>query len=279
MLGSQITPFKKGSSTEFVDYRLYTPGDDPRRVDWKVYGRKDRFYLRSYEGECNATLWVVLDASRSMNFRGPGRDDKWSFSCRAALGLIYLALKNRDACGLALFADGLSEVIAPRLSWDVLSRAVSLLDGFSGFGDKTDYQKSFEQLTGELGRSQLVVVMSDFLGDSVAATAAALEGLSLARHEVIALRIIDPSEQDLSLDFSGMALVSPIERGQGGPLEIELSEFVQEYRRSWQQEESLLADRLARRSIEYCVFSTSAAPGELLADYLNRRSLSLKTFG
>ncbi len=222
--GGLASPVMRGASMEFVDYKAYTPGDDLRRIDWKVYGRRDRYYLRSYEGETNYTLWIVLDASRSMTFRGPGSaSDKWGYACRAALGLAYLALKSHDACGLALFADGLVSLVEARASWENLSRSVEVLDNFHDFGERTDYAKSWAGLAERTGRSSLVAVFSDFLGEGSEQVALAMEALALRRHEILAFRILDPFEEELGI-ASGLARVSSLETETAPPLEMEWSQ-------------------------------------------------------
>ncbi|MBI4669839.1 MAG: DUF58 domain-containing protein [Elusimicrobia bacterium] len=271
--GSKLTHSAKGSSLEFVDYKIYTPGDDPRRIDWKVFGRKDRYFLRSYEGETNCNLWVVLDASRSMSFKGPqAKMSKWDFACKTALGLVYVALKNRDACGLALFADGLLEIIRPKSSWEILSQSAHVLDSFKSFGLQTAFEKSFKSLAGETAKRSLMAVISDFFGSNTEEPAGAFEALAAEKHELLAMRIVDPFEEELSGLAPGPCRLLPLEVGREKAMEIDFQEIQSEYRQRWRQEEQAFARRLGRRRIDYAVFRTLEDPGSALARYLTQRS-------
>ncbi|MBI2068968.1 MAG: DUF58 domain-containing protein [Elusimicrobia bacterium] len=271
--GSNVTSMSRGASTEFVDFKMYTPGDDPRRIDWKIYGRKDRYFLRSYEGETNCTMLIAVDASRSMRFKGPGAViDKWTWAAKGALGLIYLALANRDACGLALFARGLIGVHSPKASWATLASCVHQMEAFADFGARTDFPKSLSGLAEITRKRSLIIVISDFLGDDPGNMAAAFEALSSAGHEVAALRVLDPIEEDLTRAPAGTLVIEPAEEDNNSAPRLNMAEIAADYRQRWQQEERLFKSRLFERWIDYQVFRTNENIGESIARYLHSRS-------
>ena len=126
----------RGAAVEFADYRNYVDGDDVRQVDWKVYARTDRYYVRLYEAERNLLAYLVLDTSGSMEFSGVVRrtDAKLVHACRMAAALGYLVVSEGDEVGLALATDRLDEYMMPRASWphlgvlvDTLGKALSLI--------------------------------------------------------------------------------------------------------------------------------------------------------
>lgn len=276
--GAQIVSVKRGSSLEFVDYKNYAFGDDPRWIDWKVYGRKDRYFLRSYEGETNCTVWILLDASRSMLYQSPASpQSKWAFACRAALGLSYLALKRRDGCGLGLFADKPLGMMAPKATWDILAQAAHFLDGFLEFGGMTDYSSSFQALAAPMRTRSLVIVASDFLGAAPEAIFTGLQALSSRGHEVWALRILDPAECDLK-DLkmpAGILRFQAMEQEAVNFLECDWEEVSQDYKERLLLEEKILLELCHQKGIAFFHLTTNEDAAAALRHMLTWRQSNL----
>src|SRR5579872_1843889 len=150
-----------GFSQEFAEYRAYTPGDDLRHVDWNVYARTERAYLKRYRGETNSILTILLDASNSMNYTSHSVS-KMDYARFIAASLFYLAIQNqRDAAGLIVFDDEVRSYIRPSTRQGQLARLLSGLELAEPHA-RTDYAKPMQHFQEFLRRRGLVVVISDF---------------------------------------------------------------------------------------------------------------------
>jgi len=184
-----------GFSNEFAEHREYAPGDDLRYVDWKVYGKTDRFYLKQFEVETNLILYLVLDASESMQYQGPGSPmSKFAYAQCAAAALAFLVLHQRDAVGLAMFDHEVRQLIRPSSSPTQLKQLLHVMEEATA-ARKTRTGPIFHDLAERLGRRGVVVILSD-LFDDVDSMLAGLKHLRHRRHDVILLHILDPAEID-----------------------------------------------------------------------------------
>lgn len=204
--GLHRSPYR-GFSIEFAEHREYVPGDDLRYVDWKVFGRTDKFYLKQYEDETNLLCYVLLDTSRSMSYRGPGSAlSKLEYAQCLAAALSWLVLRQQDAVGLATFDTGPRTVIRPSGSpahWPVLLNALEHVE----LGPKSDLGAAFAALAARLVRRGVVVVLSD-LFDDPERLAAGLRQFRFRHHDVILLQVLDSAELTFPFDdgkrFLGM---------------------------------------------------------------------------
>lgn len=175
--GNHRSPVK-GASVEFRQHRFYTPGDEPRRIDWRVFGRTDRPYVKEYDEETNLRCLLMLDASGSMAYgaaaaapappgdnkvaapAGPSAGAKFDYAARFAASLAYLMLGQTEAVGLALFTSRIDQFLAAKGGTGQLSQVIELIDrasprGASGLG------ASLQEAADRLGRRSLVIVVSD----------------------------------------------------------------------------------------------------------------------
>jgi uncharacterized protein (DUF58 family) len=189
--GLHRSPFH-GFSVEFAEHREYVPGDDVRFVDWKVYGKSDRYYIKQYEEETNLRCWLLVDVSESMEY-GSGAFTKLEYARHAAAALAYLVTQQQDAVGLALFDDELRSVLPPASSAGHLKALIRQLAeaearGPTGLG--TAVQLAAEQI----GRRCIVVILSDLLerADSILG---AVRLLRHHKHEVVLLHLLDHDER------------------------------------------------------------------------------------
>src|SRR5258706_7845645 len=149
-----------GFSPNFAEYRAYTPGDDLRSIDWNVFARSDRYYIKKFEGETNTRIYVALDVSKSMGYNSPGVGiTKLEYGCILAASLIYFALKQRDLAGLALFDTDVTEYIPPRMRRGQLMNVLGALDGAQP-GRPTDLCRSLETLSGYIRKRSVIAVIS-----------------------------------------------------------------------------------------------------------------------
>ena len=149
-----------GFSQEFAEYRAYTPGDDLRHVDWNVFARTEKAFLKRYRGETNCQLTILIDASRSMKFTSH-RIEKIEYARFLAASLAYLANVQRDACGLIVFDDDVRNYVRPSTRQGQLARLLNAIENLQ-LGTHTDFSKPFIHLQEFLRRRGLVAVISDF---------------------------------------------------------------------------------------------------------------------
>lgn len=199
-----------GFSQEFAEYRAYTPGDDLRHVDWNLYARTERCYLKRYRGETNSQLTVLLDASKSMEFTS-GPPSKIDYARFIAASLFYLAIHNqRDAAGLIVFDDQVRDVIRPSTRPGQLARLFAGLERAEAHA-RTDFAKPLHHFQELLHRRGIAVVISDFYEDpeTLVRTVAPLR---YRGNEVVLFHILDP--QEIRPVFKRSALLVDVETEQ-----------------------------------------------------------------
>ena len=184
-----------GFSVEFSEYRQYIPGDPPRNVDWKVYGKTDRLYVKQYEEETNLKAYILLDASASMAY-GSNSVTKFQYASYTAAALSYLMLRQRDAVGLVSFDRGIRSYLPPRSAGTHLHALLETLRNTSPEGEDTDLAASFHSLAERIVRRGLIVVLSDLMDDP-RTLLSGLKHFRHRKHEVIVFHILDPRERDL----------------------------------------------------------------------------------
>lgn len=181
----------KGASIEFRQHRIYVPGDEPRRLDWRILGRTDRPYIREYDEETNLRCMILLDCSGSMAY-GPAGETKFDYASRMVASLAYLMLGQTESVGLAPAGGGSEQWLAPRAGTAQLSRVIETLERTAPRG-VSDLPATLHRAADRLGRRALVVVVSDFF-NPIPPLRRGLTHLRHERHEVLALRILDRAE-------------------------------------------------------------------------------------
>ncbi len=265
--GFHKSPFK-GFSVEFSEYRMYQPGDDIRRIDWRAYGRTDRFYVKEFEEETNLRFYILLDSSASMAYRGPEGNgiSKYDYAATTAAALAYLAALQRDAVGLIAFGDGLRSVIPPRSGSRHLHAILSQMQNLEPEGE-TEVYEVLARTAEKVPRRALFAVFTD-LWDDPERVALGLSALKGKKHDVILFHVLDPAEENFP--FEGISRFVDMENGdilqldaartRGGYLDA-FSEFVNEYKLN-----------LGQSDIDYVPLTTATPPGQALLSYLGTRS-------
>jgi uncharacterized protein (DUF58 family) len=187
-----------GFSAEFSEYRQYMPGDPLRDLDWKVYGKTDRLYVKQYEEETNLKAYILVDASASMAY-GSGAVTKFQYAAYTAAALSHLMLRQRDAVGLVGFDDEIQTYLPPRSVASHLHALLTRLQNTSPEGADTDLAATFHDLAERIVRRGLIIIISDLFDDPDQL----LNGLKHFRHrnhEVIVFHVLDPRERDLNFD-------------------------------------------------------------------------------
>lgn len=183
----------KGFSVEFRQHRAYVPGDEIRHIDWKVFGRTDRFYIREYEEETNLRATILLDRSGSMGY-GSGALTKLEYASRVAACLAYLMLRQADGVGLVTFDEKVREHIPPRSRPGHLRVVLDALEAGKP-GGETELGRVFHELVRKIHRRGLLIVISDFFGE-VSELMSALAHFRHAHHEILLFQIWDRAELD-----------------------------------------------------------------------------------
>jgi uncharacterized protein (DUF58 family) len=193
---------QKGSSVEFAEYRNYQFGDDPRRVDWRLFGRTERLHVRQYEEETQLRVFLVLDASASMDFTSrPQAMNKIEFARLAVAGIAALAQRQGDAFGLGLATSDLKDFLCARSSAPHWKCFVGRLDAVRPAGP-TALARVLESFAEVVPARSVIFIASDFY-EEPERLRAALQRLRYDHHEVVGLQVLDPFELDFDLDHAG----------------------------------------------------------------------------
>jgi len=200
-----------GYSVEFKDYREYTPGDDPRLVDWKMFGRTERFYVRRFEMESNMNVVALLDASGSMAYSPlrPSRLAKLDYGRYLVASLAYLASKQQDAPGLVVFDQDLRCFMPPRQGQRHLFSLLAQLETIKGEG-RTDLVRALRNTALRLRRRSLLVLVSDCYGNE-AEVVEAIKLLSARGHDLAVFHLLD--EDEVEFPFQALASFRDVETG------------------------------------------------------------------
>lgn len=181
-----------GFSVEFAEHREYVPGDDIRHVDWKVWSKTDKFYLKQYEEETNLLSYVLLDTSESMSYASEGNVSKYQYAQFVAAAIAYMVLQQQDSVGLALFDDGVRRYLKASGQTSHLKELLHVMD-VTPAREKSDMGVVFHDLAERFKKRGIVVILSD-LFDEPAKILSGLRHFRHRRHEVIVFHILDPAE-------------------------------------------------------------------------------------
>ena len=254
-----------GFSQEFAEYRAYTPGDDLRHVDWNLFARTERCYLKRYRGETNSQLTILLDASNSMQYT-TGPPTKIDYARFAAAALFYLAIHNqRDAAGLIVFDDEVREYIRPSTRPGQLSRLFAGLEHATPRA-RTDFAKPFRHFQNSLHRRGIAIVISDFYEDPDTIVSE-IAPLRFHGNEVILFHILDP--QELRPLLRSPSILVDLETEQR--IEV-IPEYTKtSYRAKIDGHVKALADLSQRAGLDYFMLDTSRPLDDALREYLTIR--------
>lgn len=195
--GLHRSPFH-GFSVEFAEHREYSPGDDLKYVDWKVFGRTDKFYVKQFEQETNLSCMLLVDGSESMRFKSPNAPlSKWEYAQCVAVALAYIVLAQQDRVGLGVFSEGFTTYLGPEAVGGQWQLIVNCLEKQKPQG-KTALAAILHEMAERLSRRGVVVIISDFLSE-LSSVEKGLKHLRYAKHEVIVFHILDQQEIDFDL--------------------------------------------------------------------------------
>lgn len=261
--GQHRSPYR-GASVEFADHRQYSHGDELRHLDWKLYGRSDRFFVKEYDAETNLNVYVALDVSGSMGYPEQGVS-KLACASYLAAGLAYLGHRQGDAVGLMTFDTAVREELPPLAQRGHLQRIFAALDGLET-GGATEAAAVLARLSVAARRRGLIVLVSDLL-DEAEPLVRGLRHFRHRGHDVLVFQVLDRSE--LQFDFRGPLLVQDLETGRR--LATDAGEVRGDYLRAMADHMEQLKDGCRQQRIDHEVFLTDQPFGPALAAYLARR--------
>jgi uncharacterized protein (DUF58 family) len=257
-----------GFSVEFSEYRQYSPGDDLRYLDWKALARTDREYLKIFEDETNLRCTIAMDSSKSMNFSSISYP-KSEYAKTLAATLSYFLLRQRDIVGLARFDEDISDYLAARWRPGHLKRVFALLER-SSEGGATNISKTLASLARLCRKRGLLIIISDFLSDAEA-WRQPLAHLTAMGHDVRALQVLDPSEENL--EFGKAAYWEDIESGE--TLYVDPDSLRKRYRERFSARQGQLLDVFRSTGVRHQTITTNQALDQALLNFVrNLRGLN-----
>ncbi|WP_395740798.1 DUF58 domain-containing protein [Prosthecobacter sp.] len=263
--GQHASPHK-GFSVEFRQHRPYVQGDEIRRLDWKIFGRTDRFYIREFDEETNLRATIVLDASGSMGYRGQKGVLKFDYARKLAASLAYLLMSQQDAVGLITFDSKVRDIIPCRTKISHLHLMLETMVKTTP-GKDTSLAPVLESLAQRLKRRGLVILISDFFDDPTAL----LQSIGVLRkkgHEIIALQLWDRDELDFS--FGNWARFENLEDNDDFLL-LDPATIRQRYMEVQQQFASQLKEGFRKHQVDYLSLPTDEPHTAALRSYLSLR--------
>jgi uncharacterized protein (DUF58 family) len=258
-----------GFSVEFAEHRPYLPGDPIRNIDWKLFARTDRYYVKQFEEETNLKAHIVVDASKSMNYTSdPKHLTKYRYATILAAALAYLLTRQQDAVGLAIFDEQLRTFFPARLKASYLREMLRLLQTAEP-SNKTKTQTALRSVLERIKRRGLVIVISDFLDDPDEV----IKSLKLLRHgghEVIAFQVLDPVERTLALNASD-ATIYDSETGEF--IKTQPYQMQESYKTAVEEYLEELRSSLAAEQIDHVVLETTTPFDKALTEYFYKRQM------
>lgn len=261
--GLHKSPFH-GFNVEFAEYREYAPGDDLRRLDWRVLGRTDRFYIKQYEEESNLRATIVMDCSASMRY-GSGPLTKFDYGATLAASLATLLIEQQDPVGLALFDTQERQILSPAATQSQLSLIIGYLEQAKP-DRETDLGAVLQSLGDQIKKRGLIVIISDLLTDLTAF----FDGIARLQHrgnEILVLQVLDKDEMDLPFnDYVQFRDIEGTEQFFAEPWS-----FRKAYCAAMQQFVAEVTEGCGNRGVDHLLLRTDQDPAAGLSHYLHMR--------
>jgi uncharacterized protein (DUF58 family) len=254
-----------GFSVEFTEHRPYMPGDEIRHIDWKAYGKTDRYYIKEFEEETNLKTYLILDASKSMDYSSEGQLKKIEYASYLAAALGYLMIEQRDAVGLTVYDERIRTSLPPRATKLYLQQILRELETLKP-GNKTGTAQSLHEVAERIRRRGLIVILSDLFDDPTQVMTA-LKHFRHRGNEVIVMQVLDPMER--SFAFGTEAVFRDMETKEElltQPWHIQTA-----YRESMHQFLDFYKRECRENAIDYVLLDTATPFDRALFEYLNKR--------
>jgi uncharacterized protein (DUF58 family) len=255
----------KGFNVEFSEYRQYVPGDPLKDIDWKVYARTDKYYIKEHEEETNLSGYLIIDASGSMSYRGDGAFTKLEYAATLAATLAYLMLRQQDSVGLVTFADGLRKIIRPRTGMAHLKALCTELE--NTVPEKTtDIGDTLDRVAEAMRKRGLLIVFSDLM-DNAEVVIEKVRLLRTRKHEILLFHVLDRHE--LTFPFEDTTLFRDLE--DRTELTADAYALRREYLQRVRQMVSTFQSALRKAGVDYLLADTSLPLETCLRSFFTRR--------
>lgn len=264
MVGLHKSPYH-GFSVEFSEHRAYMQGDNLKDVDWKVFGKTEKYFIKQYEEETNLRSYIFLDTSNSMAYSSEKNISKLNYSITLAAALSYLMIHQQDAVGLTLYSEKINKFLPPKSSRAYLQEILkSLINVIPS--EKTNTAESLSEGAEKLKRRGLVVIISDFF-DDINSVLKALKHFSYKKNEVIVFQILDPMEKTFS--FGKDAIFKDLETGD--ELATQPYQIQKAYREAMNEFTNKIKSECLNSNIDYNLIETSDPYDKALLRYIQKR--------
>jgi uncharacterized protein (DUF58 family) len=265
MVGLHKSPYH-GFSVEFTEHRPYMQGDNLKDVDWRVYGKTERYFIKQYEEETNLKSYILLDTSKSMDYTSGENITKLNYSVILVAALSYLMIKQQDAVGLSLYSEQIDKYFPPKATRAYLQEILKNLSAVKA-SSKTNTAASLNSIAEKIKRRGLVVIVSDFF-DDINSILSALKHFRYKNNEVIVFQVLDPLEKSFS--FGSDAVFKDLETGD--EMTTQPYQIQKAYRDEMNRFINKIKSECRNSNIEYNLIETSTPFDKALFNYIQKRS-------
>lgn len=254
-----------GFSIEFAEHRQYMPGDEIKFIDWKVFARTDRYYVKQYEDETNLRCTIIVDSSASMSYASKGNISKFEYSCYLAAAMAFMMMKQQDAVGLALYDTDIRSYLPARSKTSYIQEILRTL-GNTTPSNQTGTGVALNRIAERVSRRGLVIILSDFF-DDIETITTALKRFRHNNHEVLVFQILDPRERDFN--FGVDAVFRDMETGE--ELTTQPYQIKGAYKEALENFTERLKSVCRERKIDYMLLDSAEPFDTALVQYLAKR--------
>lgn len=255
-----------GFSVEFAEHRPYRAGDEVKNIDWKVYGRSNRYYVKQYEEETNLRATILVDISASMGFSSEDNLSKVEYASYLAASLSYMMMKQRDSVGLALYDNEVRTYLPSKSKPSYLNLILKSLEAIETTGE-TQTSSALDKLADQIKRRGLIVIISDFF-DDLESISSALKHFRHKENEVILFQILDPRE----LDFNFGRAAKFIDLESKEELVTNSHQLKESYQKAVQEFISKIKNICYNQNVDYNLIVTSDPFDKALREFLSKRA-------
>ena len=265
MVGLHKSPYH-GFSAEFSEHRAYMQGDNLKDVDWKVFGKTEKYFIKQYEEETNLRSYIFLDTSNSMAYKSTGNISKLDYSITLAAALSYLMVHQQDAVGLTLYSEKINKFLPPKSTRSYYQEILKNLANVTA-SEKTNTASSLSEGAEKLKRRGLVIIISDFF-DNINSVLKAIKHFSYKKNEIIVFQILDPVEKTFS--FGKDAIFKDLETGD--EITTQPYQIQKAYREAMSEFTNQIKRECLNSNIEYNLIESSDPYDKALFRYIQKRS-------
>ncbi len=264
-VGLHRSPYH-GFSVEFSEHRPYMQGDALKNVDWKVFAKSEKYYIKQFEEETNLLSYIFVDASKSMQFKHSGRVSKLDYATILAAALAYVMIDQQDSVGLAIYSDKIHTYLPPKSNRVYLKTLLSALNQIQPAGTTTT-SKCLDSVAEKIKKRGLTIIISDFF-DDMNSILTALKHIHYKKNEVIVFQILDPIEKSFGFDRDSVF----VDLESGEQISTQPHQIQRAYQEAMSEYLNKLKSECLNFGIEYNLIDTNQPFDKALMSYFAKRS-------